>query len=85
MFLLQAARYWLRVQRHLQQGDFPRFGYFGEVTLQPKPALIYLVAPAMRFHPATEILLHYLNPQIEVVRVGLAESWRRGLTVVLRQ
>jgi len=46
---------------------------------------MYLVTPALRFHPATEILLRYLNPQMEVVRVGLAESWRTGLSVVLRQ
>ncbi len=32
-----------------------------------------------------EILLRYLNPQKQVVRVGLAESWRIGLSVVLRQ
>jgi len=31
------------------------------------------------------LLMSYLNPEIEVVRVGLAESWRRRLTVVLRQ
>jgi len=29
-----------------------------------------------------EILLRYLNPQKQVVRVGLAESWRIGLSVV---
>jgi hypothetical protein len=29
--------------------------------------------------------LRYIHPQMEVVRVGLAESWRRGLCVVLRQ
>jgi len=46
---------------------------------------VYLVAPALRFHPAMEILLRYLNPQKQVVRVGLAESWRIGLSVVLRQ
>ncbi len=85
VFLLQAAKYWLRIRRHLQQGDFQRYGYFGDLTLQQKSPLVYLVAPALHFHPATEALMSYLNPEIEVVRVGLAESWRRGLTVVLRQ
>lgn len=85
VFLWQAAKYWLRVKRHLEQEDFPRYGYFAGVALQPGPPLVYLVAPALRFHPATEILLRYLHPQVEVVRVGLAESWRRGLCVVLRQ
>ena len=85
VFLLQAAKYWLRIRRHLEQEDFPRYGYFGGVALQPAAPVVYLVAPALRFHPATEILLRYLNPKMEVVRVGLAESWRRGLCVVLRQ
>jgi len=26
--------------------------------------------------------LNYLFPELEIVRVGLAESWRRGLRVV---
>lgn len=82
---LQAANYWLRVSRHLTQGDFGRNGYFPGIQLQEQPPLVYLVAPALRFHPATDALLRYLNPKIEVIRVGLAETWRRGLRVVLRQ
>jgi hypothetical protein len=81
---LQAADYWLRIRRHLQQGDFPRYGYFTGIELQPVPPLVYLVAPELRFHPSTDVLLRYLCPEMEVVRVGLAESWRRGLRVVHR-
>ena len=40
---------------------------------------------ALRFHPTTDHLLNCLLPEFEVVRVGLAESWRRGLRVVMRQ
>jgi hypothetical protein len=29
--------------------------------------------------------LNYLSLELEVVGVGLAESWRRGLRVVMRQ
>jgi hypothetical protein len=82
---LQSADYWLRVRRHLEQGDFPRYGYFTGIALQAAPPLVYLVAPLLRFHPATDTLLRYLSPELEVVRVGLAESWRRGLCVVRRQ
>jgi hypothetical protein len=82
---LQAADYWLRIRRHLQQGDFPRYGYFTGIELQPALPLVYLVAPALRFHPATDVLLRYLSSEMEVVRVGFAESWRRGLRVVMRQ
>jgi hypothetical protein len=82
---LQAADYWLRIRRHLEQGDFARYGYFPGVELQAAPPLVYLVAPALRFHPATDTLLRYLSPELEIVRVGLAESWRHGIRVVMRQ
>jgi hypothetical protein len=82
---LQAADYWLRIRRHLLQGDFPRYGYFMGIELQTAPPIVYLVAPSLRFHPTTGLLLRHLSPEMEVVRVGLAESWRRGLRVVIRQ
>ena len=82
---LQAADYWLRIRHHLQQGDFPRHGYFTDIQLQNAPPIVYLVAPALRFHPTTGVLLRQLSPEIEIVRVGIAESWRRGLRVAMRQ
>ena len=82
---LQAADYWLRIRRHLEQGDFSRYGYFPGIELQTAAPLVYLVAPALRFHPATDTLVRYLSPELEMMRVGLAESWRRGLRVVMRQ
>lgn len=82
---LQAGDYWLRVRAHQQQDDLQRYGYFPGVQLRAEPPLLFLVAPAIRFHPATSVLLRYLSHEIEVSRVGLAENWRRGLRVVLRQ
>jgi hypothetical protein len=81
---MQAAGYWLRIRRHLDQGDFPRFGYFNGIQLQSAAPVVYLVAPALRFHPTTDTLLRYLSRELEIVRIGIAESWRRGLRVVLR-
>ncbi|HJX96979.1 MAG TPA: hypothetical protein VJ324_15240 [Candidatus Acidoferrum sp.] len=82
---LQAAGCWLRSRRHLEQRDFARYGYFPGIELQASPPLVYLVAPALRFHPSTDTLLRFLSPDLESTRVGLAESWRRGLRVVMRQ
>ena len=82
---LQAADYWLRVRKHLERGEISRYGYFPGVELQQSPPLVYLMAPALRFHPSTDELLKFLSPEMEVVRVGLAESWRCGLRVVMRQ
>jgi hypothetical protein len=82
---LQAADYWLRVRQQLQSGNIARYGYFPGIELQQAAPLVYLVAPSLRFHPSTDDLLSYLSPELTVVRVGLAESWRRGLRVVMRQ
>lgn len=82
---LQAADYWQRIRRHLEQCDFARHGYFADIELQQAPPLIYLVAPALRFHPATDTLLRFLSSEMEVSRVGIAEDWRGGLRLVMRQ
>jgi hypothetical protein len=82
---MQAVDYWLRVRWHHARDDFRRYGYFPDTPLKPKPPLLYLVAPGFRFHPALDIVLRYLSPEIEVSRIALAENWRRGLRVVFRQ
>ena len=83
--ILQTVDYWLRVRWHLAQQDFSRYGYFPGVSLDPRPPLLFVVAPSLQFHPAGDVLLRYLNEEIEICRVGVSESWRRGLKVVLRQ
>ena len=82
---LQAADYWLRVSRHLVEGDFQRFGYFPGIELKSEPPLIWLVAPGLQFHPANEIQLQYFSPGIRFSRIGLNENWRSGLRVIFRQ
>ncbi len=82
---LQAADYWSRVRHHQQAGDFTRYGFFPGITLQTAPPLVYLISPELRFHPSTDTLLRFLSPEIEIVRIGVAESWRHGLRVMMRQ
>ena len=68
----------LAITDHSEQRDFVRYGYFPGIELQAAPPLVYLVAPALRFHPCTDTLLRFLSTELESTRVGLAESWRRG-------
>lgn len=82
--VMQAVDYWLRVRWHQRQGDFPRYGYFSGIELQARAPRLYLVASGFRFHPATETILRYLKEEIEVTRIGVNETWRRGLQVVFR-
>ncbi len=83
--VMQAVDYWLRVRWHHEQDDFRRYGYFPNVILDPRPPLLFLVAPGFRFHPSSDILLRHLANDIDVARIGLGENWRRGLRVIFRQ
>ena len=90
---LQGLDYWVRVRWHHQQnpdansglGEFERHGYFGGVRLAEGDPRLYLVAPALRVHPATDVVLRYLSPRVEWVLVAIDERWRRQVKVVWRK
>ena len=86
---LQGLDYWARVRWHQQHGGFLRNGYFAGRELSPilseDPPLLYLVAPALRTHPATDTLLRYLSPQIQWTVVQVDERWRDAVRVVNRK
>jgi hypothetical protein len=92
-FALQGLDYWIRVrQHHLQTadaatglGEFQRHGYFRGVELSPLPPRLYLVAPSLHIHPATETLLRYLSPRVEWNLLALDERWRQQIRVVWRK
>jgi hypothetical protein len=82
---LQGLDYWSRVEWHHARGEFPRFGYFEGRELSSEKPLLFLVAPALHVHPATDTLLRYLSPEIEWEFVGIDERWREGVKVVFRK
>ncbi|MCS7041475.1 MAG: hypothetical protein NZR01_01645 [Bryobacteraceae bacterium] len=81
---LQALEYWARIACHAARGEFARRGYFPSLAVSPQPPKLVLAAPALAFHPATEILLGFFRPGIEVERVGLGVEWQQNPRVVLR-
>jgi hypothetical protein len=82
---LQGLDYWARVQWHHSRGEFQQYGYFNGVQLSPRPPLLYLVAPSLRVHPATDTILRYFSPAIEWTLVGVDERWREGIRVIYRK
>lgn len=82
---LQGLDYWARVQWHHGRGEFLKFGYFGGRELSGESPLLYLVAPALHVHPATDVILRYVSPEIEWAFVGIDERWREGVRVVFRK
>jgi hypothetical protein len=91
-FALQGLDYWLRVRWHHTQtidastglGAFQKHGYFPGMRLSAEPPRLYLVAPSLRIHPATETVLRYLKPEVEWTVLGLNEKWRDGIKVITR-
>jgi hypothetical protein len=82
---LQGLDYWVRVRWHQQHGEFARNGYFAGRELSSAPPLLYLVAPVLRVHPATDTLLRYLSPRVEWTLAQIDEHWRDGVRVVNRK
>lgn len=94
---MQGLDYWVRVRwHHMQTGDasgqssfglgeFQRHGYFNGLRLSADAPRLYLVAPALRIHPATETVLRYLSPRVEWELVALDERWRERVRVVWRK
>ena len=90
---LQGLDYWIRVRWHHFEnpdqrtglGEFQRLGYFGGLPLAPEAPRLYLAAPALRIHPATEIVLKYFSPRVDWTLVALDERWRKTMKVVWRK
>jgi hypothetical protein len=82
---LQGLDYWSRVEWHHARKEFPRFGYFEDLQLSAEKPLLFLIAPALHVHPATDTLLRYLSPEIEWEFIGIDERWREGVKVVFRK
>ncbi len=90
---LQGLDYWIRVRAHHAEnpdrmtglGEFQRHGYFGGIRLAEGPPRLYLVAPALRVHPATDTVLKYLSSRVEWTLVALGERWRSEVKVIWRK
>jgi hypothetical protein len=82
---LQGLDYWSRVAWHHARGEFQRFGYFTGRELCADKPLLFLVAPALHVHPATDTLLRYISPAVDWVLLGIDERWREGVRVVFRK
>jgi hypothetical protein len=82
---LQGLDYWSRVCWHHQRSEFQKFGYFAGMELSPEPPLLFLVAPTLRVHPATDTILRYVSPAIAWTFIGIDERWRENVRPVFRK
>jgi len=90
---MQGLDYWIRVQHHhlanvdtsTGLGDLQRQGYFPATRLSAELPVLFLVAPALHIHPATEVILRHLHPAVEWHLIALDERWRTRLRPVWRR
>ena len=81
---LQALDYWIRVRWHLERDEFTARGFFPGIAIQQQSPRMLLVAPALNFHPATESILRYFPPTLDVHRIGVSMDWQRGLEIAFK-
>ena len=83
--VFQGVDYWRRVEAHRRRGHISTAKLFGERKISDETPLVYLVAPALRFHPSFATLARTIAPDIEVYRFDINEDWRAGVRVVRRE
>ena len=83
--VFQGVDYWRRVEAHRRRGHISSAKLFGEREISDESPLVYLVAPALRFHPSFQTLAGTIAPDIEIYRFDINEDWRAGVRVVRRE
>jgi len=83
--VFQGVDYWRRVEAHRRRGHISDAKLFGDREISDESPLVYLVAPALRFHPSFATLAKTIAPDIEIYRFDINEDWRKGVRVVRRE
>ena len=83
--VFQGVDYWRRVEAHRRRGHISSAKLFGDREISDESPLVYLVAPALHFHPSFRTLAKTIAPDIEIYRFDINEDWRRGVRVVRRE
>ncbi len=81
----QAADYWRKIELQRRRGELARVRAFGDMQILDKPALVYVVAPALSFHPDFGLFARSLRKDLEVWRFELREDWRSEIKVLTRR
>jgi hypothetical protein len=82
---VQALDYWARVLQLQREDAFRKHGYFQGIELSDQPPLLYLVAPALRVHPSTDVVLKHFSPRVPWELIGINEDWRKRRKVIFRK
>ena len=81
---LQALDYWMRVKWHVDRAEFSGSGYFPGIPVANRAPKLFLVAPALDWHPSNEIVMKYFRPEIPAERIGVGLEWKQELRIMFR-
>ena len=83
--VFQAADYWRKIELQRRRGELARIKAFGDMQILDKPALVYVVAPALSFHRDFGLFAKLLCRDLELWRFELREDWRAEVKVLMRR
>jgi hypothetical protein len=83
--VFQAADYWRKIEIQRRRGELARINAFGDMKILDKPALVYVVAPALSFHRDFGYFAKALRREVEMWRFELREDWRSEIKVLTRR
>jgi hypothetical protein len=73
---IQALDYWLAVDAMNRTSPDCIASYFPSRKLSRASPRLILIAPALEFHPTTELIVSYFGPHVPLERIGLNSNWR---------
>ena len=76
---IQALDYWLAINELIKTFLRSIASYFPNTQLSQVAPRLILIAPALGFHPKTELITNYFDAQVPLERIGLNTAWRAGV------
>lgn len=83
--VFQAADYWRKIELQRRKGELQKARAFGDSEIIDKPALVYVVCPALNFHRDFGFYARMLSKEVELWRFELREDWRDKIKVLARR
>jgi hypothetical protein len=80
----QAADYWRKIELQRRRGVLAKARLFGDLEILDKPAIVYLVSPALSIHRDVARFSRMLTTEIELWMFELHEEWRNEIKVIAR-
>lgn len=83
--VFQAADYWRKIETLRRKGVLKKANLFGNVEIADKPAIVYIVSPALELPYDMPDLMGMIIPEIEMWNFALHRNWRGEIDVLSRE